>query len=87
MAETFETDPQQERIALFYNDFFGSDPGAGSWRLDPGGSEWIRADPPARPALATVDRQPRWAVLDGCLDVDMLHDQIRKVAAKICALP
>jgi len=87
-VEIFETTPEQIRIASLYDDFFGSAPGDGSWIPDPGGSGWIRQDPPgSRPLLARVGRQPAWVVIDGAQPIDEIQRQLRKLAREICPRP
>ena len=77
-AELFETRSLQERIFAIYDDLFGSTIDDGSWVLDPGGSGWIQVDPGGSgESRAAIRRQPRWAVVDGSLSVDLIHRQIR----------
>jgi dTMP kinase len=84
-AEVFETNAEQQRIASIYDAFFGSTAAAGSWRLDPGGSDWIPVDPARiRPELGRVGRAPCWAVVDGEQPVDHVHSRLKKLVRKIC---
>lgn len=84
-AEVFETDPEQRRIASIYDSFFGTDPGSGSWELDPIGSRWIQADPPpGAPVLAGIGRNPCWAVVDGHASAEEVHDNLKNLVQNIC---
>lgn len=86
--EIFETAPQQERICRRYDELFGSSPASGSWAPDPAGSGWICRDPEGSgPRVALhrrIQREPRWAVLDGGLSVDALHLQLRSLVRAVC---
>lgn len=85
-AELFDATELQRRICALYDSIFGSKTNDGSWRMDPAGSGWIRADPAGSKAAAEpVIRAPeQWAVLDGTQDVDPLMLQIRGLVGAYC---
>ncbi len=79
-AELFETARLQERIFAIYEDLFGSNTADGSWSMDPGGSAWIQKGPNgSRASHEAIGRRPCWAVIDGSLSVERIHELIRQL--------
>ena len=87
--ELYDDTRMQERISAQYDLLLGSSLDAGSWRLDPAGSDWIRRSDdrirldPAGSGCAILTRCPRTAIVDGALPVDRLHEQLRALGQKV----
>jgi len=79
--ELFEIHELQQRISAQYDAIFGSTPDRGSWVPDPTRSDWIQVDP--RPGSGFHGRRPVTAILDGCLPVAELHQQLRGLVARV----
>ncbi len=79
--EIFEKLNLQERIAKQYDSFFGEDMDVGTWVMERENSSaqpcWISsASHRERSPLQAINRNPRWVILDGSQDRELIHRQI-----------
>ena len=78
--ELFDANETQVKVAATYDQLFGRHAADGVWvPRAPAGKEpaWRLAPRAPRPAASDLGRNPTWAVLDGHLPLQTIHEQIR----------
>ena len=87
--ELFDADETQVKVAATYDQLFGGHLGDGSWSLRDGpgpGLSWQQRPHTPRQLAADLGRIPTWAVLDGALPPQQIHEQISALVNHIVGL-
>ena len=87
--ELFDANETQIKVAATYDRLFGQAPGDGSWVLEgasPPDQAWREINRSPRHAAAELGRTPSWAVLDGALPPQDIHQQIRALVLSLIGM-
>ncbi len=81
--ELFDASETQKKVASTYDRLFGRTEQSGSWVRGPEGAWNHNPHRPARSHALELGRTPSWAVVDGALPVQEIHQRLRALISAL----